>query len=51
MGRLPGGIDHYSSNDGGEEHKADQHADYRSPAAALTHFQPLQTEQGAESLG
>lgn len=23
MGRLPGGIDHYSHSEGGEEHKAD----------------------------
>ncbi len=51
MGRLPGGIDHYSHSEGGEEHKADQNADYRRPAAALTHFQPRQTEQGVGSLG
>lgn len=51
MGRLPGGIDHYSCKHGGEEHKPDKHADQCCPAAALTHFQPLQTEQGVGSLG
>ncbi|MFV8873605.1 hypothetical protein ABQ345_09380 [Serratia fonticola] len=51
MDRLPGGIYQYSHSQGGEEHKPEQHADYRRPAATLTHFQPLQTEQGVESLG
>lgn len=51
MGRLPGGIDHYSCNHSSEEHKPDQHADQCCPAAALTHRQPLQTGPGVESLG
>lgn len=51
MGWLPGGIDHYSHCEGSEEHKPEEHADHRSPAAALTHLQPRQTGQVVGSLG
>lgn len=40
MGRLPGRIAQHSHSKGGEEHKSDQHADYRRPAAGLTHLRP-----------
>lgn len=51
IGWLPGGIDHYSHCEGGEEHKPEERADHRSPAAALTHLQPRQTGQVVGSLG